>query len=59
MAKLILLLLILFSTLVPIFAAGTKTPKKTLRTVQIATVIMTFVWAYLCVTYYPTMVTVD
>ncbi|HTB76078.1 MAG TPA: hypothetical protein VK762_22670 [Polyangiaceae bacterium] len=59
MAKLILLLLILFSTLVPLALSGSKTPKRTIRSVQIATAIMTFVWAYLCLTYYPQMVSVD
>jgi hypothetical protein len=59
MAKLILLLLILFSTLVPLTVAGSKTPKRTIRNVQIATAVMTFVWAYLCLTYYPQLVSVD
>jgi hypothetical protein len=59
MAKLILLLLILFSTLVPLFAAGSKSPKRTMRTVQVATAIMTFVWAYLCLAYYPQMVSIE
>ena len=59
MAKLILLLLILFSTLAPLFLGGSKSPKRTLRRVQIGTVVMTFVWAYLCLTYYPQMVFVD
>jgi len=59
MANLILLLLILFSTLVPLFVAGSKSPKRTIRNVQIATVVMTFVWAYLCLSYYPQLVTID
>ncbi len=59
MANLILLLLILFSTLVPLFAAGTKSPKRTMRKLQIATVFMTFLWAYLCLTYYPQLVSAD
>jgi hypothetical protein len=59
MAKLILLLLILFSTLAPIAFCTSKAPKKTLRSLQVATVVMTFVWALLLLTYYPQMVTVD
>jgi hypothetical protein len=60
MAKLILLLMTIFSTLVPLFAASSKKPaKRTLRSLQIATVVVTFVWAYLCLTYYPQLVSVD
>jgi hypothetical protein len=59
MASLILLALILFSVLVPIGVSKTKSPRKTLRRVQIATVVVAFVWAYLALTYYPQLVQLD
>lgn len=59
MGKLILLLLILFSTLVPLLLAGSKTPKRTMRKLQIATVVMTFVWAYMCLAYIPQLLSVN
>jgi hypothetical protein len=56
MAGLITLLIILFSTVVPILFSKSKSPRSRLRMVQYATVAMTFVWAYLCLTYYPQLV---
>jgi hypothetical protein len=59
MASLILLSLILFSVLVPVGMSKTKSPRKTLRRIQIATVVVAFVWAYLALTYYPQLVQLD
>ncbi len=56
MAKLILLLLILFSVLVPVTVAESKVPRRTLKLLQYATVAMTFLWGYLCLVYYPQLV---
>lgn len=59
MAKLVTLLLILFTTLFPIAVSKSKSPKRTMKTIQYASVAMTFVWAYLTLTYYPQWVTLD
>lgn len=59
MASLILLALILFSVLVPVGVSTTKSPRKTLRRVQIATVVVAFLWAYLALMYYPQLVQLD
>jgi hypothetical protein len=59
MAKLILLLLILFTTLFPIAVQGSKSPRRTLKTVQLSALVMTFVWAYLTLTYYPQLQPAD
>jgi hypothetical protein len=59
MAKLILLSIILFSVVVPIAFARTKSPKRTLRGIQIATVISVAVWAFMCLTWYPVLVPIE
>jgi hypothetical protein len=56
MAKLILLSIILFSIVVPMVFASTKSPKRTLRGIQVATVISVAVWAFMCLTWYPALV---
>ncbi|MDB4993421.1 MAG: hypothetical protein JWM74_853 [Myxococcaceae bacterium] len=59
MAKLILLSVILFSVIVPIVFAKTKSPKRTLRGIQIATLVSVAIWAFLCLTFYPAMVPIE
>ena len=59
MAKLILLSVILFSVVVPILFAGVKSPKRTLRWIQIAAVISVAVWAFMCLTWYPALVPIE
>jgi hypothetical protein len=59
MAKLITLFLILFTTLAPIAVSKSKSPKRTVKTLKYATVGMTFLWAWLTLTYYPQMVSID
>jgi hypothetical protein len=59
MASLILLSLILFSVIVPVAVSTTKSPRKTVRKVQIATVFAVCIWAYLALTYYPQIVSLD
>ena len=59
MAKLILLSVILFSVIVPIVFATTKSPKRTLRGIQIAAVVSVAIWAFLCLTFYPAMVPIE
>lgn len=56
MAGLITLLLILFSTVVPIVLSKSRSPRRTLRFIQYSTVAMTIVWAWLCLAYYPQFV---
>jgi hypothetical protein len=59
MASLILLSLILFSVIVPVALSTTKSPRNTLRKIQMATLIAVGIWAYLALTYYPQLVTLD
>jgi len=59
MPKLILLLVILWSVLVPIATCGRPAPKRVLRTIQILTFGVVVIWGYLCLTYYPQMVPID
>jgi hypothetical protein len=59
MAKLILLLVILFSVLVPVALCTRPSPRRVLRTIQILTFGVVLLWGYLCLTYYPQLVAVD
>lgn len=56
MAKLFLLSIILFSTILPVAVRARTNPRRTIRTIQIATLVAAFVWAYLCRSCYPTYV---
>ena len=53
MAKLILLGIVFFTTLVPIACATRSHPERSLRTIQILTVLAAFAWAVACRHYYP------
>jgi hypothetical protein len=59
MEKLILLSIILFTTIVPLATSAAKRPDRTLRKVQWATFVFTFVWAYCCRRWYPQLVNID
>jgi hypothetical protein len=59
MEKLILLSIILFTSIVPLVMSATPQPKRVLRGLQWATFIATFMWAYACRVWYPTLVNVD
>lgn len=59
MSKLILLSIILFTVIVPIAMSKRSSPKRTLRSIQIATFVATWVWAYACRVWYPQLVTFE
>lgn len=59
MAKLITLVVILWSVLVPIAMCTRPAPKRVLRSIQILTFGVVVIWAYLCLAYYPQLVPVD
>jgi hypothetical protein len=59
MSKLILLALVLESVAVPILMAESRSPRRAVRYVQYGTLAFVWVWAYLCLTWYPQLVTID
>jgi hypothetical protein len=58
-AKLILLSVVIFTVVIPILFSGSKSPKRVLRTIQVATVVCVAVWAFLCLTWYPALVPLE
>lgn len=48
MAKLILLGIVLFTALLPIWYAKRAAPEKNLRTIQLLTLVAAFFWAVAC-----------
>jgi hypothetical protein len=58
-SKLILLAIVLFTSIVPLAASSSPNPRRTLRRVQIWTVVAVFVWAFACRTWYPQLVFVE
>ena len=59
MAKLILLSIVLVTVAIPMILATRKSPKKTLRTIQIISLVFVCIWAWMCLTIYPQIVPVD
>jgi hypothetical protein len=59
MAKLIVLSIVLFMSIIPIVFSTTKSPQRVLRTIQWATFFVTLIWAWACRVWYPQLVTVD
>jgi hypothetical protein len=58
-AKLILLSVVLVSMIIPIRLATRASPKRTLRRVQWTIVAFVFVWALLCIVWYPALVPLE
>lgn len=56
MAKLILLGILLYMTVIPVALAKRASPKRTMRTIQILTFIGVILWALACRHYYPVLV---
>jgi hypothetical protein len=56
MAKLILLAILLYMTIVPVALAQKASPKRTLRNIQVMTFIAVIIWAVACRHYYPILV---
>lgn len=59
MAKLILLSIVLVTVTVPMLLSTRKSPKRTLRTIQIISLVFVVIWAWMCLTIYPQLVPVD
>jgi hypothetical protein len=58
-SKLILLGMVLFTSILPLWLSPTANPQRTLRRIQVWTFVATFVWAYACRTIYPDLVHVE
>ena len=56
MAKLIILSIVLISFALPIRLAASPHPRRTLRRMQTIVFVYIFVWAYMCVRWYPQLV---
>ena len=59
MAKLILLSIVLVTVTIPMILSTRKSPKRTLRTIQIISLVFVVIWAWMCLTIYPQLVPVD
>lgn len=59
MPKLILLSILLFTVGVPIVMAKRPAPHRSLRALQLWTVVAALAWAYACLTWYPQLVPID
>ena len=59
MAKLIVLSIIFFTVGVPIAMSTRPAPRRTVRLIQILSVVWIFTWAYMCLTWYPQIVPLD
>jgi hypothetical protein len=58
-AKLIILSIVLFPSIVPAFLAATSQPRRWLKRIQIGMFFATILWAYYCRTWYPQLVWVE
>ncbi|MGD0675888.1 MAG: hypothetical protein ABSC94_10745 [Polyangiaceae bacterium] len=59
MSKLILLGLVMFTAIAPILVSTGQSSKRRLRTVQVLTFLLAFVWAYACRVWYPSLVPLE
>ncbi len=59
MAKLILLSIVLFTSILPALLSTSRSPEKAMRLIQILTVIAALIWAYACRVWYPQLVTLQ
>jgi hypothetical protein len=59
MAKLILLSIMIYMTVVPVMVSQRPSPKRTLRAIQILTLLGVLLWALACRKYYPELVPVE
>jgi hypothetical protein len=59
MAKLIILSILLFMSIVPIALARRPSPKRTLRMIQIMTFFAVIAWALACRIWYPQLVPLE
>jgi hypothetical protein len=59
MAKLILLGIVLFTSILPALLCNVRSVERALRWIQVLTVMAVFIWAYACRVYYPQIVTLE
>ncbi len=59
MAKLILLSIVLVSIALPIRLSARAAPRRALRLTQWIVASFVFVWAYMCLSWYPQLVPLD
>ena len=59
MAKLILLSIVLYMTILPIYLAGKPAPKRRLKAIQTWLILAVIVWAIACREWYPALVPVE
>jgi hypothetical protein len=59
MAKLILLSIVLVSVAVPIRMSSRGSPRRALRSAQWITFAFVFLWAFMCIWWYPELVPVE
>jgi hypothetical protein len=59
MAKLIILSIVLYMSIFPVVMARRSSPKRTLRTIQIVTLVVVFLWALACRIWYPQLVPLE
>jgi len=59
LAKLILLAIVFFTSIVPLAASSATNARLTIRRIQIWTVLAVLVWAYACRAWYPQLVHVE
>jgi hypothetical protein len=55
-AKLIIFSIVLVSFFAPVWASTAPRPKRTLRRLQWGMLLFCFVWAYMCLKWYPDLV---
>jgi len=56
MAKLIILSIVFVSFAVPIWLSTANNPARALRRVQTIVIVFMFVWAFMCLRWYPALV---
>ena len=59
MAKLILLGIVLFTTILPLLASSSSNPRRAVKWIQIVTFVAVLIWAYFCRTWYPALVPIE
>ena len=59
MAKLIILSIVLVSFAVPVWLSASPTPRRTLRRIQWLMFAYILLWSYMCLRWYPQLVTIE
>jgi hypothetical protein len=59
LAKLIILSVVIVSFIVPVWLSTSPTPRRTLRRVQWILFAYIVLWSFMCLRWYPTLVTIE